>query len=355
VEKPAKRILIIFMFLLVLWGVSPQKIQAAPSIIRQPQDYQATATELINAVNELRLSYGLPALNVHPILIRVADWEINAIVNGVGGHTRPNGLTLGQWLISLGYPLSGDLSLDGYRSENFVLGIDMTVQEAVERWLFDEPHTNTMLSPNRSDIGAAVAFKEDEWGQMVYYYVIETALQTSSGQQQYDAWAILTSIPQTQSAVYGDATQAAQALLVPQYIVPVTVGTARPDGDVIHKVKNGQSLWSIAIMYGVTIEQIKRLNNLTSNDLYPSQKLLVQKGATQPVSTSTELAMLTLQDTPLPPSPTVTPTGTPEVDFQKEASKAVSSSSIAGIVVGIVLSAALLAGLFTWLFSQRPY
>lgn len=348
-----KRFFLLLLFVLVLWGMPPHKIQAAPSEIKQPQDYQPTAIELINAVNGLRLAYGLPALNVHPVLTQVAQWEIDAVVNGAGGHTRPDGLTLGQWLISLGYPLSGDLSLDGYRAENFVLGIDMTAQEAVERWLIDEPHTNTMLSPNRSDIGAAVAFQEDEWGQMVYYYVVETALQTSSGQQQYDALAILTNIPQTQAAVYGDATQAAQAFLVPQYIVPVSVGTARSDGDVVHEVKNGQSLWSIAIAYGVKIEQIKRLNNLSSTELYPNQKLLVQKDATQPVPTPTELVMLPPKNTHLPPSPTLTPTGTPDVDFQKEASNTISSSSMDGIVVGIVLFAALLAGLFTWLFAQR--
>jgi len=181
----------------MLGGTPPRKVQATPSKIKQQQDYQPTATELIEAVNGLRIAYGLPALNVHSVLIQVAEWEVNAIVNGAGGHTRPNGLTLGQWLISLGYPLSGELSLDGYRSENFVLGPDLTVQGAIERWQLDAPHTNTMLSPDRSDIGAAVAFQEDEWGQMVYYYVVETALQTSSGQQQYDARAILTSIPQT--------------------------------------------------------------------------------------------------------------------------------------------------------------
>ena len=287
--------------------------------------------------------------------MQVAQWEVDAVVNGAGGHTRPDGLTLGQWLISLGYPLSGDLTLDGYRAENFISDIEMTVQEAVEMWMGDELHINTMLSPDRSDIGAAVAFKEDEWGRMVYYYVIETALQTSSGQQQSEAWSILTAIPQTQSAVYGDATQAAQALLVPQYIVPVSVGTARPDGDVIHEVKNGQSMWSIAVAYGVQIEQIKMLNNLTSDDLYPNQKLLIQKGATQPVPTSTEFATLSPQNTntTVPPTPTMALTTIPNLDIQETRSSSDPSSSRTGIVVGIVMLAALLAGLFTWLSAQR--
>jgi hypothetical protein len=61
------------------------------------------------------------------------------------------------------------------------------------------------------------------------------------------------------------------------------MSTARPDGDVIHEVKYGQSLWSIAIQYSTTIEQIKRLNNLTSDTIVPGWTLLIQKGATQPV------------------------------------------------------------------------
>jgi LysM repeat protein len=287
--------------------------------------------------------------------MEVAQWEVDAIANGSSGHTRPDGLTLGQWLISLGYPLSGDLSLDGYRSENFILGIELTVRDAIEMWLGDEPHTNTMLSPDRSDIGAAVAFKEDEWGQMVYYYVIETALQTSSGQQQYSAQAILTNIPLTQLAIYGDATQAAQALSVPQYIIPVSVNTARPDGDVIHEVKYGQTLWSVAITYGVKIEQIKRLNNLSSTDIYPGQKLLVQKGATQPVPSYTEHATLSPQNTNtlIPLTPTMTLTAISNLDVQETGSNSGPSSSTTGIVVGIVMLAVLLAGLFTWLFAQR--
>ncbi len=239
------------------------------------------------AVNALRLSNGLPALNAHPVLMQIAQTEVEGIAAGMGGHWRPNNITLGQWLLSLGYPLSGDLSLDGYRSENWITGPGLTVQDAIRMWSGDDPHLNTMLSPHRSDIGAGVATSMDEWGQTVIYYVLETALQTTSGQMQSDAYPTLTAIALGQVTVYGDATQAAQSLLVPQYILPVVRATARPDGDVIHEVKNGQSLWSIAIEYGVKIEQIRLLNNLSSTDIYTGEKLLVQKGATQPMPTST--------------------------------------------------------------------
>jgi len=247
----------------------------------------STPTELIQAVNALRITNGLSALNTHPILMQIAQIEVEGIAAGMGGHWRPNNITLGQWLLSLGYPLSGDLSLDGYRSENWIEAPGLTAEGAILMWSGDEPHLNTMLSPHRSDIGAGVATSMDEWGQTITYYVLETALQTTNGQMQHDAYPTLTAMAMTQFTRYGDATQAAQALLVPQYILPVVLATARPDGDVIHEVKNGQSLWSIAIAYGVKIEQIRQLNNLSSADIYTGEKLLVQKGATQPIPTPT--------------------------------------------------------------------
>jgi uncharacterized protein YkwD len=127
----------------------------------------SAAAELIEGVNALRVANGLSQLSVHPILMQIAQTEAEGIAAGMPGHWRPNNLTLGQWLLSLGYPLSGDLSLDGYRSENWITGPGLTVQDAITGWRGDDPHLNTMLSSNRSDIGAGVATSTDEWGQTV--------------------------------------------------------------------------------------------------------------------------------------------------------------------------------------------
>lgn len=43
-----------------------------------------------------------------------------------------------------------------------------------------------------------------------------------------------------------------------------------------HTVESGESLWSIAQQYGVTVEQLRRLNNLRSGDLRPGQRLRVK-------------------------------------------------------------------------------
>ncbi len=137
----------IALLILIALSLPPGGVSARPLLqeTQEPGGSPPTAADVIQAVNQLRIANGLLPLNTHPVLMQVAEWEANAIAGGAPGHTRPNGLTLGQWLISLGYPLSGDLSLDGYRSENWIAA--NSAQQAVEIWLGDGPHTNTMLSP----------------------------------------------------------------------------------------------------------------------------------------------------------------------------------------------------------------
>ncbi|MBT3338486.1 MAG: LysM peptidoglycan-binding domain-containing protein [Anaerolineae bacterium] len=304
----------------------------APKANAQPSLQEATAQEVINAVNALRVANGLHPLNTHPALMEVAQWEANAIAAGAPGHVRPPGLTLGQWLISLGYPLAGDLSLDGYRSENWVAA--RTVDEAIQFWLGDGPHTNTMLSPDRSDIGAAVAISDQ------IYIVLETALQTNSGDMQTDAVSLLTALPY-------DST----GNLVSDYILPVIVSTARPDGDVIHKVAYGQSLWSIAMAYNITIAQIRVWNGLGETDsVYEGEILLVQKAATQPVDTPVpQLASATSTFILLPTTPTATlhPTVMPTASSTDLAESETGQSDSTRVWVMLIIVFALIGG--AWL------
>jgi LysM repeat protein len=187
--------------------------------------------------------------------------------------------------------------------------VSMTMQGAIDVWLSDDEHSNTMLSEFRSDIGVGVSMSRDEWGQDQIYVVIETALQTRNGQQQSWARDFLTQLP---SIINGSTS--INGTLVPlaegQYIIPVAQSTARPDGDVVHEVQYGQSLWSIAITYRTTINQIQKLNNLgDSNIVYEQQLLLVQKGATQPAVIPTQTATTSvLKSLSTTPSPTVTQT-----------------------------------------------
>lgn len=263
--------------------------------------------DIINAVNDLRIRSGLPALAVHPALMDVAAQTANALAatEGAAGHYRPCNMTLGQLLLVRDFALWGDLSQDGYRSEDWVSA--QTVEQAIAFWLSDQLHSDTMLSEHRSHIGAAIAVSDQ------IYMVIVTALQTPSGKMQWGAEDYLTPAVATKAACNGSPIQNGS---VPgdlsQYSMPVVRSTARPDGDVIHEVKYGQTLWSIAIDYGTTIEQIKRLNGLTNDTVVQGWKLLVQKGATQPVPSTPTVILIARSQAATPafeqtPSPTATP------------------------------------------------
>jgi LysM repeat protein len=334
-----------FTALALLLGLLSVNQVSAQDATPTPQREPPTPSQIIEAVNALRISYGIAPLSVHPVLMQIGQTEANGIASGMGGHWRPNDLTLGQWLISLGYPLSGDLSLDGYRSENWGFADD--AESAIAMWLGDDEHTNTMLSIYRSDIGVGIAFSETDGA---YVIVVETALQTKSGKQQEDAYVIMTGIPLTQAAYSSMSTQAAENGLLPQNMMPVALNTALADGNVYHDVKYGQTLWSIAITYRTTIKQIQQLNNLSDTTVHPNQRLLVLKGATQPApSLTTPIIALSPQSFSTPTiisSTTAIPKPTPYTARDKQ-------KDMFG-VIAIGVAALFLGGLFAVITRKKP-
>lgn len=46
-------------------------------------------------------------------------------------------------------------------------------------------------------------------------------------------------------------------------------------GSKVYQVQNGDTLWDISKATDVTIEQLKRLNNLRSNTIQPGQELVL--------------------------------------------------------------------------------
>ena len=256
-------VLIIFVALIV-----PATSYAAPAVTDTPSD-------LINAVNALRAAYGLPAYSASSILMSTAQNQADFMaVTGVVAHTGAGGSTVTSRILAAGYPLAGDLSLGGFRSENIIGGtISMSAQAAIDAWMGDVPHQTTMLSPDLTEIGAGVAKANN--GRI--YYVIDCARPTTSGAPQ----AV------TQVVGGGSAVPAGGGV-----IYPVVVNTPNSNGDVIHEVKAGQSLWQIAIDYGVKIDDIKRLNNLFDNNIYPGNKLLIKKMETAATAPPTETATI---------------------------------------------------------------
>ncbi len=94
-------------------------------------------------------------------------------------------------------------------------------------------------------------------------------------------------------------------------VSPVITSTPRPDGTIVHEVGYGQTLYDIALAYGVSIDYLKGLNYLSNSNIYVGEKLVIRPASTlTPVGSTTA----TLTNTPRPTS-TKKPTSTPRPTY----------------------------------------
>jgi LysM repeat protein len=77
----------------------------------------------------------------------------------------------------------------------------------------------------------------------------------------------------------------------PAAISPVETALFKPDGSQVHTVQAGQTLWAIAVAYGVTIQQLRELNGMPapsaenqSEVIIPGQTLIVRPAGPTPES-----------------------------------------------------------------------
>ena len=302
------------------------------------------AQTLIAEVNALRVNNGLQPYTVNATLMAVAQAhsDYQAAIRTVT-HYSADGSRPYQRALAAGYPVGGDLSLGGFYSENIVAGGGMTPQEAVQIWQGDAPHLNTMLSPYLTEVGAGVANVDG------YLYYTLDASQPSGG-----SVPVVTQAPN----VTPDGTETGSgALPTLDWIMPVITSTPKDDGQVIHEVQVGQSLWGIADVYGTTVQAIRSLNNMGADDLvYPGELLLIRNEPTPIPSTATLAPTHTLS----PATPTLTATSLPTSEAPElvsitptltaiSPSEPVRVASSVWTVITIVVVALFMAGLVTWL------
>lgn len=128
----------------------------------------------------------------------------------------------------------------------------------------------------------------------------------------------LVMIPQTQpvfaqsgpvSDLNGGLPDAVIAQETEVLLSPVATVTPDEDGIIIHTVQYGETLWSIAVAYGVPISEILSNSGLspTTEEVFEGQTLLIQK-ATEPTATPTNSPTVDPgTPTPTQPRPTLTP------------------------------------------------
>ncbi len=256
------------LILALLLGSLPARAQAGD------------AYSLIAAVNQLRAANGLPALQVNSILMSVvqAHTDYQAAIGEVT-HIGADGSRPRDRAAAAGYGGGANFFI----SENIGGGTNLSVAEVIGWWQGDDLHLNTMLGASYAEIGAGVAVAGD-----FVYYTIDTAY-VSGGSYLSLATSDATAIP----------------------IYYVIIATPNPDGSVVHIVQSGQTLIGIAQAYGVSVDEIKALNNLVSDSIYAGDALLIiPAGTPAPTGTATATITATHVDTPTR-QPTRTPTAIP--------------------------------------------
>ncbi len=257
------------------------------------QAQAGTAYDIIDAVNSIRTSYGHPPLEIDPILMSTA--QSTAEIMASTGSCAHIGNVSGR-VAAAGYGGGAQV----WATENIACGYDLSVQTTVYQYWADAAHMLPMTNGNYIHVGAGVAVVDGK-----VYYVLHAAYTSGSSSASTPGSSLLrTPIP--------------DAIATSQLIQPVITSTPNPDGSVVHEVKAGQALWSIAIAYGVKIADLISLNKLPANPILTiGQKLLVLPSATpthSPTATRTTTAptrTATRTPTPKTPSPTPSQTSTP--------------------------------------------
>jgi uncharacterized protein YkwD/LysM repeat protein len=308
--------------LLLALAAVPLRVQARPI----PAPDLSTAYELIDAVNALRASYGLAPYTPNSILMGIAQTQAGYLASiGVANtHLDTYGRRPFQRALDAGYPVAGQLSQGGFFAENIVAGTGLTASEAVNIWMGDAPHQNTMLSTNLQDAGAGMAVS----GGMIFY-VLDAGLSTGG-----------TPVPYTPP---------------PYLILPtatIATSTPNPDGSIVHIVRPGDTLGSISMAYDIPLSEILSLNGLTLNSvIYPNQEIVLRAAytatPTQPTPTSTRRPTSTLWPTSTPTLAVTSATPTPTKAAM------LPSASSGGAVIAIIVVALLAAGVITLIGARK--
>ena len=218
-----------------------------------------TASDLISLINGLRTANGLGALSVDSSLMACAQSTANTMAqNSMSWH-------IGD--------VSGRVSTYGYNNgnkafatENFMIG-PMSLSTIQSGWS-DADHMIPANNPSYCHIGAGVSAEVN--GQV--YYVIQAAYPANKSGCGF-------SPASADSSYIVSSGSSSNSAGVSQIIASIKIATPDSSGTIYHTVENGQSLWSIATAYDVSVEDIKAWNNIIdTTSLSLEQKLLIPKG-----------------------------------------------------------------------------
>jgi LysM repeat protein len=299
---------------------------AAQTALPDPEDL----TEL---TNEIRAEQDLEPLEENEALMEAAQAHAEYLAeNGLITHVGENRSRPVDRAVAAGYGEGAPVSvLENVASAQQATTLDYLFTEV---W-GEAPNLKTVYDAEVTDIGAGVA----EAGGRVYYVLLT---------------GVVTGPPPSETAEPGVS-------LTPEVgedgVVPVVTVTPNESGAVVHEVQAGQALWSIALAYETTVEEIAALNGLDPENpvIFAGGELLIRAGFTPTASptitntpgpvTNTPRPTPTLRSTPTPgptQPPTLTPTRTPRPLFPEGTSLQSMDRRTIGIGIIVVCAVGLL-------------
>ncbi len=259
---------------IIVFGIGafyrPQAVRADE--IHPAPSNQVSAYDLIIAMNTLRVSYGLPALIEDPIVDSLA--QSTAAIMAANNMSWHIGDVRGR-LAAAGYGNGGTV----WATENFAVSSGgMGIDEIMAVWS-DADHMRPAVEAAYCNIGAGMSQASN--GKI--YYILQAAY--VSGQECGSS-----------SSAGGTSQPGTGSGGVSQLIVPVKIATPDVEGKIYHVVQAGQSFWSIAITYQITIHDLEVWNNLSRTmPLQAGQRLFIPGKDTKGYATPTPIGMIVLQ------------------------------------------------------------
>ncbi len=220
-----------------------------------------STTTVINTINQLRAQRGLAPLLPDPALMQIAQQHSQYQASiGTWTHISADGSRPRERAIAAGFGNGAT----PFISENVAYGTNMSIMETINGPWNDPEHHHTMYNPSAKYIGAGVAYSGD-----VVFYTVDTGYYVGDP---------------APTPEYPAVSGTPSASVFPS-VVPVIVSTPLSDGTVKHIVQDGQTLWTIAAVYNISLEVLNQINGFEPDTvLLPGDEVIIQPSYT-PTST----------------------------------------------------------------------
>jgi len=220
-----------------------------------------STTTVINTINLLRAQRGLAPLLPDPALMQIAQQHSQYQASiGTWTHISADGSRPRDRAIAAGFGNGAT----PFISENVAYGTNMSIMETIDGPWNDPEHHHTMYNPSAKYIGAGVAYSGD-----VVFYTVDTGYYVGDP---------------APTPEYPAVSGTPSASVFPS-VVPVIVSTPLSDGTIKHIVQDGQTLWTIAAVYNISLEVLNQINGFEPDTvLLPGDEVIIQPSYT-PTST----------------------------------------------------------------------